>query len=314
MSLKQQYQRFLLSNAFFQSQRELHANLNMLTEEEYDFSEQDNIQSEWVSYYYIPTLDWVHEREMRKTLIQCRWVKYIEIDHQTRHMAVFHDGTPETLTILLKAKMGEVDYQQTLSNFVSVTTTLKPVIKTTQILLWLSSIYIVLCLVTLCMALLAVSLSLFAVSLLILMDALIYLIANQAGVIEPLLRNQLVQMLAWLELVVATCVMVALVYAYFNPPVLLASFIMLQGLVILAASVLSRYLIAKDYIKNRRLHWSHLFKNHDAIVAIGLVATGLLIQWTAKPGFDLMMGMFVIFLIWLRVFNILILNKLALKA
>jgi hypothetical protein len=67
----------------------------------------------------------------------------------------------------------QADYQQTLSNFVPVTTTLKPVIKTTQILSWLSSIYIILCLVTLCMAILATSFSLLAMSLLILMDAVI---------------------------------------------------------------------------------------------------------------------------------------------
>lgn len=77
MSLKQQYQRFLLSNAFFQSQRELHTDGNLLADDEYDFSEQDNIQSEWVSYYYIPQLDMAHERELRKALVQCHQVNIL---------------------------------------------------------------------------------------------------------------------------------------------------------------------------------------------------------------------------------------------
>ncbi len=71
---------------FFQSQRELHTDGNLLADDEYDFSEQDNIQSEWVSYYYIPQLDMAHERELRKALVQCHQVKYIEMDHQTQHM------------------------------------------------------------------------------------------------------------------------------------------------------------------------------------------------------------------------------------
>ncbi|MBJ9985946.1 hypothetical protein IAE19_10920 [Acinetobacter sp. S40] len=313
MSLKQQYQRFLLSNAFFQSQRELHADVDLFTDDEYDFSEQDNIQSEWVSYYYIPKLDMLHEREMRKALVQCHQVKYIEMDHQTQHMAIFHDGDVERVTDLLKQQLEHLDYQQTLSNFVPVTTTLKPVIKTTQILSWLSSIYIVLCLVTLCMAILASSLSLVAISLLVLMDALIYLVANNAIAIEPLLRNKLIHALAWFELLAATCLLVDLVHCYYNPHVPLASFMILQGVIILTASILSRYLIAKDYIRNRPLHWSHLVQNIDVTVATGLVVTGLLIQFTGKASIDLIMAMLVIFLIYLRVFNILILNKLALK-
>ncbi|MFW1690179.1 hypothetical protein ACG9H2_09420 [Acinetobacter ursingii] len=313
MSLKQQYQRFLLSNAFFQSQRELHTDGNLLADDEYDFSEQDNIQSEWVSYYYIPQLDMAHERELRKALVQCHQVKYIEMDHQTQHMAIFHDGEVEVLTSFLKNQVKQADYQQTLSNFVPVTTTLKPVIKTTQILSWLSSIYIVLCLVTLCMAILATSFSLLAMSLLILMDAVIYLIANNAIVIEPLLRNRLIQALAWFELVAATALMIGIVYDYFNAHVALAGFVLLQGLVILTATILSRYLIAKDYIKNRPLHWSHLVRNMDVTIAITLVMAGVLLQLTQNISIDLMMAMLVIFLIFLRVFDILILNKLALK-
>ncbi|MFW1911664.1 hypothetical protein [Acinetobacter ursingii] len=313
MSLKQQYQRFLLSNAFFQSQRELHIDGNLLADDEYDFSEQENIQSEWVSYYYIPQLDMAHERELRKALVQCHQVKYIEMDHQTQHMAIFHDGEVEVLTSLLKNHVKQADYQQTLSHFVPVTTTLKPVIKTTQILSWLSSIYIILCLVTLCMAILATSFSLLAMSLLILMDAVIYLVANNAIVIEPLLRNRLIQALAWFELVAATALMIGIVYDYFNAQVALAGFVLLQGLVILTATILSRYLIAKDYIKNRPLHWSHLVRNMDVTIAITLVMAGVLLQLTQNISIDLMMAMLVIFLIFLRVFNILILNKLALK-
>ncbi|RKG32009.1 hypothetical protein D7V21_12795 [Acinetobacter guerrae] len=313
MSLKQQYQRFLLSNAFFQSQRELHADVNLFTDDEYDFSEQDNIQSEWVSYYYVPKLDMTHERELRKALAQCHQVKYVEMDHETQHMAIFHDGTVEIMTNLFKKYVEQFDYQQTLSNFLPVTTTLKPVIKTTQILSWLSSIYIILCLVTFCVAILATSFSLFAMSLLILMDALIYLVANNAILIEPLLRNRMIQTLAWLELIAATGLIIGIVYDYFNPHVPLAGFIILEGLVILTAFILSRYLIAKDYMKNRPLHWSHLVQNIDVSVAIALVVTGLLLQLTQNTNIDLLMAMLLIFLIFLRVFNILILNKLALK-
>ena len=313
MSLKQQYQRFLLSNAFFQSQRELHADISLLTEDEYDFSEQDHIQSEWVSYYYVPKLDMAHERELRKALVQCHQVKYIQMDHQTQHMAIFHDAQVDGVTHVLKKHLQHIDYQQTLSNFVPVTTTLKPVIRTTQILSWLSSIYIVLSLVTLCMAILATSFSLFAMSLLILMDAMIYLVANNAIVIEPMLRNKLIQALAWFELIAATGLMIGIVYDYFNPHIPLAGFILLQGLIILTACILSRYLIAKDYIKNRPLHWSHLVRNMDVSIAIALVMTGLSLQFIHNARIDLIMAILVIFLIFLRVFNILVLNKLALK-
>jgi hypothetical protein len=99
------------------------------------------------------------------------------------------------------------------------------------------------------MAILATSFSLLAMSLLILMDAVIYLVANNAIVIEPLLRNRLIQALAWFELVAATALMIGIVYDYFNAQVALAGFVLLQGLVILTATILSRYLIAKDYIK-----------------------------------------------------------------
>ena len=313
MSLKLQYQRFLLSNAFFQSQRELHADIPLLTDDEYDFSEQDHIQSEWVSYYYVPKLDMAHERELRKALVQCDLVKYIEMDHQAQHMAIFHDGSVTDVSPILKKHAQQLDYQQTLSNFVPVTTTLKPVIKTTNILSWLSSIYIILFLVTLCMSILATSFSLLAMSLLILMDAVIYLVANNAIVIEPLLRNRLIQALAWFELVAATGLTIGIVYDYFNSHVVLAGFVLLQGLVILTATILSRYLIAKDYIRNRPLHWSHLVRNMDVTIAIALVIAGLLLQLTQNTSIDLMMAMLVIFLIFLRVFNILILNKLALK-
>ena len=44
-----------------------------------------------------------------------------------------------------------------------------------------------------------------------------------------------------------------------------------------------------------------------------LVMAGVLLQLTQNISIDLMMAMLVIFLIFLRVFNILILNKLALK-
>lgn len=313
MSLKQQYQRFLLSNAFFQSQRELHADPALWIEQGYDFSEQDNIQSEWVSYYYVSGLKIEQERKMRKLLIQHHQIQYIQIDHAANHMAIYHNGNVEQINLIVEHAFADIIYQQTLSNYVPVTTTLTPVIQTTQILSWLSSIHLVLFLVTLCIAILASSVSLAAFSVLILTDALVYLIANNAIMIEPELRNRLIQSMAWLEVIIIVGLLYEIFRTYTHPVVPLAGFMVLQASVILVSMVVSRYLIAKDFVSNRYLHWIHLFKNSDVVFAVGLLATGLLVHVTRNFWVDLVSALMIVFIILARIINILWFNKLALK-
>ena len=173
MNLKQQYQTSLITDALLHS---LHTDSVYTTQPETidSFLNHDGMDRQWMSFFYLPEWNSTTTNQIKSILSTLPEVGYIEIDQQTHHLAIYHDGPLTPIESHLQKQGIEIIFQQTQTNYIPEPIDWKLIKKRHQILSWLFSINFIMLMVTFFTGLIASSTALIALALIIMSDVMIY--------------------------------------------------------------------------------------------------------------------------------------------
>lgn len=173
MNLKQQYQTSLITDALLHS-LQTHSVCTTPSETIDSALNSDGMDRQWMSFFYLPKLNSTTANKIKSILSSFTEVGYIEIDQQTHHLAIYHDGPITSIEKNLEKQGIDVVFQQTQANYIPEPIDWKQIKKRHQILSWLFSINLIMLMVTFFTGLIASSTALIALALIIMSDVMIY--------------------------------------------------------------------------------------------------------------------------------------------
>ncbi|WP_119690527.1 hypothetical protein [Acinetobacter soli] len=275
MNLKQQYQTNLITDALLHS---LHTQspCTVMSQELLNIPVDDDLNRQFMSFYYLPELTPVTQQQIRTCLNNLDHVGYVELDQQTHHLAIYHDGPVQPIEAHLNQNGIQLVFQQTQTNYIPEPIDWSYMQLRNQMISWLLSINLVMLIVTFLTGVIASSTALMALGLILLSDVMIYAMMLFAIQEKQVGLYKLTRAGVYLQLGLSLLLMFGVALQIVMRQSAMSQMVVLVGLLALLTMLVNMWLLIQTHAAELDLNWKTLLSFYEVVFSLAVVIAGLL--------------------------------------